>query len=67
MNYVMKVCTDEYFNFLGPLKKKKKKLKKFLFSENVFFQAPWCKCPHCKADDVKLKRGYFNPYYTTLM
>ena len=20
MNYVMKVCTDEYFNFLGPLR-----------------------------------------------
>ena len=52
MKYVMKVCTDEYFNFLGPYKK---------------CQVPWCKCPHCKADDVKLKRGYFNPYYTTLM
>ena len=53
MNYVMKVCTDEYFNFLGPFKKKKK--LKLLFSENVFFQVPWCKCSHCKADDVKLK------------
>ena len=29
MNYVMKVCTDEYFNFLGPLKKKKKNLRNF--------------------------------------
>ena len=55
MKYAMKVCTDEYFNFLGPFKKKKKKLKKFLFSENVFFQVPWCKRPHCKADDVNLK------------
>ena len=30
MNYVMKVCTDEYFNFLGQLKKKKN-LRNFCF------------------------------------
>ena len=32
MNYVMKVCTDEYFNFLGPLKKKKN-LRNFCFQK----------------------------------
>ena len=27
-----------------------------MFSENVFFQVSRCECPHCNADDVKLKR-----------
>ena len=27
-----------------------------MFSENAFFQVSRCECPHCNADDVKLKR-----------
>ena len=42
----MKVCTDEYFNFLGPFKKKKKKLKKFQKMSSS-------KCPGVSARTVK--------------